>query len=125
MIDPVNHAPLSPQPEIPAAPETVRDPYAELRSMLAMAVAAMLFLAFSMDLFVWYQFYIVRRELLELRPQMQQMAADFEKNQAPLINAMYSSLVVFGKSNPEFNGVLLRYNVIPAPPAATAPPPAR
>ena len=118
MIDPVNPSPLSPQPEIPAASEKVRDPHAELRSMLAMAVTAMLFLAFSMDLFLWYQFYIVRREVLELRPQMQQMAADFEKNQAPLINAMYSSLVVFGKSNPEFNGVLLRYNVITAPPPA-------
>ncbi len=123
MNEPMNPLPPGSEPGMPAVPASAGELYAELRFFLVIAVAAMLVLAVSIDLFLWYQFLIVRREVLGLRPQLEQMAADFEKNQIPLINSMYSNLVVFGKSNPEFNAILLRYNVLTAPPAATSPAP--
>ena len=94
--------------------ELQRD-YADLRRWLCLAVTATLVLAASVTLYLWYQFLVIRREVLHLRPQVEQMSLDFEKNQVPVIDGLYSRLTAFGKTNPDFNTILERYNVVAGP----------
>ena len=105
----------------PASMAELQRDYADLRRWLCLAVTATLVLAASVTLYLWYQFLVIRREVLHLRPQVEQMSADFEKNQAPVINGLYSSLTAFGKTNPDFNIILARYGLLSAPSSSPGP----
>lgn len=80
-----------------------------LRRSVNLALAALFLLALGVNLFLFYQWNVVRKDLALLAPQVRQMVGDFEKIELPTYQAFISNLHLFARNNPDFAPVLVKY----------------
>jgi hypothetical protein len=100
-----------------------------LRKLFLAALVALLILGISLNVFLLRQTAFVRKDLQAVRPQVQQLLVNFQKNEEPQIKSFVNALVGFSKTHPDFKPILAKYNVtteIPfAPPSLQSPAPAK
>lgn len=83
--------------------------YQSLRLLFVAALATMLLLSASLNLYLYKQSKMARQELDKTIPIVAQMTAEYQQKSVPLINEFLSRLQVFAKTNPDFYPILARH----------------
>ena len=115
-------------PELPdssAAPaaatvESLQQSVQSLQSAITVTLVALVLLSGSLNLFLFRQHVLARRQLEENVPVVEKMVAEYQAKTLPLINYLVTNLQTFTKSNPDFAPILVKY-VGPGNVQATAP----
>lgn len=92
-----------------------------LRKLFLAALAAMLIMGISLNVFLLRQTAFVRRDLQTARPQVAQLTANFEKSEEPQIRSFVNALVEFSRSHPDFKPILAKYKIATDLPPAKMP----
>ena len=104
-------------------PENVETQCENLRKLFLATLVALLILSFSINVFLIRQATYIRKDLKAMRPQVQQIVANYQKNEDPQIKNFVNALVGFGRTHPDFNSILAKYKIVPQTPALSAPAP--
>ena len=112
--------PLSPLPA--ASEEALTEQFQSLRMLLAAMLAAMLCFGGALMLYLYRQVSNLNRQVTENT----RLVNEFQTNALPKINWFFVSLQTFAKTNPDFNPILAKHNLLPPPgqPVSAAPAPA-
>jgi hypothetical protein len=115
-----------------ASEQTMRTPSLEslqqqvqsLRGLLIGALMALFLLSVALNLFLYRQDNLVRKELAAVRTASRNLVADYETNKQPLIQMFVSKLQEYARAHSDFNPVLQKYNILPqGPPTQSGQPP--
>lgn len=110
--------PQNPLAPLPNATETdLPDQLRSLRMLLAALLAAMLCFGGALMLYLYRQVSMLNRQVTENT----RLVNEFQTNTLPKINWFFNSLQTFARTNPDFNSVLAKYNLLPGPASAPAP----
>ncbi len=99
--------------------QTLNAEYQALRKIFLLVLASMLLLAGALDIYLFAQLRVVRKDLDSLNNAV----AEYEQKEAPIVNGFVSNLVVFSKSHPDFNPIVQKYNLTLPPPKTVPQPP--
>lgn len=80
-----------------------------LRLLFVAALATLLILSASLNLYLYKQSKLARQELDKTQPVVAQMAAEYNQKSIPLINDFLARLQAFAKTNPDFYPILARH----------------
>lgn len=94
-----------------SSPENLQQQVESLRSLLIGALMALFLLSVAVNLFLYRQDSLVRKELAAVRAGSRNLLADFEANKQPLIQRFISKLQEYAKAHPDFQPVLRKYNI--------------
>jgi len=83
--------------------------YQSLRLLFMAALATMLLLSASLNLYLYKQSRMARQELEKTIPLVAQMTAEYQEKSVPLINDFLARLQSFAKTNPDFYPILARH----------------
>ena len=89
--------------------------------MMPALLAAVLCLGGAWFLYLYRQVANLNRQVTESA----RIVSEFQTNSLPKINWFFENLQAFAKTNPDFNPILAKYNLLPPPGAPTASPGAR
>ncbi|MBI4324747.1 MAG: hypothetical protein HY674_05730 [Chloroflexi bacterium] len=117
MTSPEN--PMEPPHDSTVTVENLEQAYQSLLVRFSLVLILLLILSGSMCVFLLRQVTLVRRQVKELS----QFVADYEKTSLPLMTEFRDKLQAYGKTDRNFNAVLLRYFGTNNPPATTSAPP--
>ncbi len=96
-----------------------------LRSLFLYSLFALIGLTLTLDLFfLRKQMVFAYTQLMDQRPKVSKMVADYKKGTEPLVRNFTSSLQGFAASRPDFQPILDKYRLILGPymaPSASAP----
>lgn len=93
-------------------PETgLQAQFEGLRKLFIATLVAMLVLGISLNIFLLRQTAIVRKDLQNIRPQVDQLVANFQKNEEPEMKRFVNALIEFSKTHPEFKPILSKYKI--------------
>lgn len=85
----------------------------DLRTLLNATFVVLLVLSVAVNLFLAKQMRMIRAKVVEARPVIQRMQAEFQRKE-PNMQKFVSALQSFSVTNPEFQPILARYRqVIP------------
>lgn len=85
----------------------------DLRTLLNATFVVILVLSVALNLFLAKQMRMIRAKVVEARPVIQRMQAEFQRKE-PNMQKFVSALQSFATTNPEFQPILARYRqVIP------------
>jgi len=90
-----------------------------LRAQFAALLAAVLCLGGALFLYLYRQVANVNRQITE----SSRLVSEFQTNALPKINWFFVNLQTFAKTNPDFNPILGKYNLLPPPGAPGSPAP--
>ncbi len=88
-----------------------------LHTVTRALLVAMLWLSASFGLYLYHQVRQMQRQVAESK----RLLADYQTNALPRINWFMSSLQTFSKTNPDFNPVLAKYNLLPPVSSSVSP----
>ena len=104
-----------------------RAEYEALRNLVVSVLVLVIVLSGSLNIYLLRQAKYASSDLKVARPQVGQMVAEYQRGIEPTVRNMVSKLGEYGKTHPDFQPILNRYNIkpIPAPvaPASTGTPP--
>ncbi|MEO6181924.1 MAG: hypothetical protein ABIP71_02220 [Verrucomicrobiota bacterium] len=124
MNDPEN---FDSPPNLPAEAKKSGAPeqYETLRKLFIATLIALLILSGALNIFFLRQMIFVRKDLDVVRPQVNQLVANYRATEDPQIKNFLSSLVGFGRTHPDFIPILVKYKIVPdTAPRTAAPAPA-
>jgi hypothetical protein len=112
--------PASPPPN----PNELRAQFESLRQLVVSLLVLLLVVSGTLNLYFWRQFRATKGAVEAQRPQIKQLAAEFNQSQGPFITNFVAKLVEFEKKNPDLAPILARYGIraTGAPPATVASP---
>lgn len=91
-----------------------------MRKLFTAALAALLIMGISLNVFLLRQTAFVRRDLQNARPKVTQLTVNFEKGEEPQITKFVNALIVFSRSHPDFKPILAKYKIATDAPSAPA-----
>jgi hypothetical protein len=105
----------------PAAPD-FQQQYLSLRRLCAWLLISNLLIGGALGLYLLRQVFVVNRQVAEFK----RFVDDYKVNALPHVSSLVSNLQAFAKTNPDFNPILAKYNLLPnnTPAARQAIPPA-
>jgi len=115
---------------VPGAVEDLQRRYESLQNLFHAALVALIILSLGVSLFILKQMRLLRAQLVEQRPAVSRLIADYQKNSEPLIRKFTSEMDRFAVSNRDFQPILEKYrpvlrdyltSPVPQLPSATAP----
>ena len=127
---PSEAAPQSHAASAPAAIEDLQRQYENLQNLFHAALVALIILSLGISLFILKQMRTLRAQLIEQRPAVSRLMADYQKTSEPLIRKFTSAIDRFAVTNRDFQPILEKYRPVlrdylttsvPQPPATTAP----
>jgi len=111
---------LSAQPEL----EEVKAECESLRHALVSVLILVLVISGTLNLFFLRQYRNAKAQLKIDGPRVQQLVAEYNRNEGPALTDLVKKLTDFGKTHPDIEPLLARYGIKPASPtnaAAAAP----
>jgi hypothetical protein len=116
-------------PDFGPDPKGLNEQLEDLRRLFQNALVAILIVSGSLAIFLVRQATLVRRDLKNVGPQVNQMVANYRANDEPEVNRFVNSLVAFARTNPDLYPILAKYKIdaktsVPASPPAAATNPA-
>ena len=101
--------------------------FRSLHQLFLVTLGVLIVFSGSVNIFLLRQVSYTRKDLENLRPQVGQLVAEYQKTAEPLIKSMVSSFQSFARANPDFNAILGKYNLantsaVTLPAQATNPP---
>jgi hypothetical protein len=91
-----------------------------LRRLFIAGLVAMLIIGGSLNIFFLRQVVFMRKDLAAVRPQIQQVLANYQKTEDPQIKNFVNSLIAYGRLHPDFNPILTKYKLTTAAPVPTS-----
>lgn len=122
--------PSRPASPTPATVEELQRQCESLQNLFHLALVALIVFSLGVSLFVLKQMRLLRAQLVEQRPVVSRLMADYQKTSEPLIRKFTSAIDGFAVSNRDFQPILEKYRPVlkdyltaslPPSPAATAP----
>lgn len=93
-----------------ASREPLQQQLESLRALFVAALMALLLLSMSVDIYLFRQFWMVRKDLAVTATFLE----DYRKNKEPLLNTFVTRLQDFARSHPDLTPVLERYGIRPS-----------
>lgn len=131
MNEPESFSPGEPsaREQIPLATSVVADPelkalrqdFADLRSLVVMSLVVLVLLSMVGNLYLFREMMTTRKDLAAAEARVKPAADQYNRDEAPVIQAFVNNLIVFARSNPDFQKVLQKYNIVQGQPATSAP----
>jgi hypothetical protein len=110
--------------------DELREQHAGLRRQMVNMLILVIILSGALNMFLLRQYTYARKDLANVRPQAQQVINAYKKD-APIMGEFVRRLAEYGKTHPDFEPIVTKYNLHPqqaqAPagaPSAAAPAPA-
>ena len=98
----------NPTPSIPPATvESLERQLQALRKLFVVVLAILLVISGSLMIFLWGQKRILNTQLREAR----KFVEDYEKVTVPFIGNFISNLQAYGRTHPDFNPIMDKYNL--------------
>ena len=94
----------------------------QLRHFGVSVLVLVIIISGTFNIYLLRQWQSSRKDLAAIRPQAEQMIADYQRTSSPMINDFVKKLADYGRSHPDFAPVLAKYGIRPAGPANTPPP---
>ena len=91
----------------PATVELLERQLQALRKLFVVALAILLVISGSLMIFLWGQKRILNSQLSEAR----KFVEDYEKVTAPFLSSFISNLQAYGRTHPDFNPIMDKYNL--------------
>lgn len=108
----------------PRDSNTLRSPDLEdWRRIFLIALVAALIMGLSLNFFLIKQMGFLRKDLETVRPQLEQVLANYQKIEDPQIKGFINALVAYGRTHPDFNPILAKYKIAPDTHSGLAPMP--
>lgn len=101
--------------------KSLRQEFADLRSLVVISLAVLVLLSMIGNLYLLRQMMTTRKDLAAVEARVKPAAEQYFRDEAPVIQAFVNNLVVFARSNPDFQKVLQKYNIVQGQPTAPAP----
>lgn len=99
--------------------------YETLRKLFVATLVALIILSGALNIFFLRQLIFIRKDLEAVRPQINQLLANYQATEDPQIKSFLSSLVGYGRAHPDFIPILVKYKIVPdTAPRMAAPAPA-
>jgi hypothetical protein len=114
-----NSAPVAPSPA-----SDLQDQVASLRTTVTFLLTCSIIVAAAFTFFMYRQARLTRAELDILRPQAEQIDAQYQKLVGPEMEAFGRKLAEYGMSHPDFAPIMTKYGLGKSA-APTGAPPAR
>jgi hypothetical protein len=99
----------------------LREEYESLRHLVVSALVLCIIVAGALDLFLLRQAKYASADAAKIRPQIQQMEAEYQKVRGPAIDEFLRKLVQYGQTHPDFAPILAKYNIKAAGATGAAP----
>ena len=99
--------------------EKVAQNFENLKSLVTAVLVILLVLTGGVNLYLFKQASMARKQVEEHRPKVQALVEDYQKNNAPLMGAFLHQLYGFAQTNPDFVPILKKYPLQAPPPAQT------
>lgn len=101
--------------------KALRQDFADLRSLVVMSLVVLVLLSMVGNLYLFREMMTTRKDLVAAEARVKPAADQYNRDEAPVIQAFVNNLVVFARSNPDFQKVLQKYNIVQGQPATSAP----
>lgn len=101
----------------PATLQVLQQQVSNLQALFIAALMALVLLSVGVNIYLYYQMRIVRKELVSVRRIVQ----DYETSNKQLVNKFVSSLIVYAQSHTNFNPILQKFGLPLAPPPQPSP----
>ena len=92
--------------------KTLRQDFADLRSMMVTALAVLVLLSMIGNLYLFREMMTTRKDLAAAEARIKPAADQYNREEAPVIQAFVNNLVFFARSNPDFQKILQKYNIV-------------
>jgi len=99
----------------------LREEYESLRHLVVSALVLCIIIAGALNLFLLRQVKYASADVAKIRPQIQQMEAEYQKVRGPAVDEFLRKLVQYGQTHPDFAPILTKYNIKPASATGAAP----
>jgi hypothetical protein len=116
-MDDLLNKPVS-QPIPPEPDPDIREQLESLRHLAIWIMVFVLIVAGAFDLYLLRQVNYTSSELKAIRPLIE----DFQKNRQPMMENFLRQLNQYGQTHPDFNPILLKYNLKQQPPQSSVTP---
>jgi hypothetical protein len=101
-------------PTNPAELSELRAQCASLRQMLGGLLVLVIVISGTLNIYLWRQYRMTRAELIAMRPQVNQLAADYQRVTVPAITEFLKKLNDYERTHSDFTHIMLKYNLKPA-----------
>ena len=112
-------------PPIPPDVEELQNQVDSLQHLVVSILILMVVVSGTLSVFLLRQWRMSSKDLAATRPGASQFINDYNKERAPRIDAFLEKLREFGKTNPSFAPIMVRYglsfNALPARPTLNPP----
>lgn len=98
--------------------KTLRQDFADLRTLVVMSLGVLVLLSMVGNLYLFRQMMMTRKDLAATEARVKPAADQYNRDEAPVIQSFVNNLVVFARSNPDFQKVLQKYNMVQGQPTA-------
>ena len=101
----------------------------QLRQLIASMLILVIVISGTLGIYLLRQWQSSRKDLAAIRPQAQQMIAEYQKIRGPVMSDFVKKLTDYGRSHPDYTPILNKYGIKPAgqyntPPTQPGSPPA-
>ena len=86
----------------------------QLRLLLTALLAGLIVLCLGVGFFFWRQTSLLRLDLQQKRPAVNDMVRKYQDETQPLINSFLTQLTAFARTNADFRPILDKYHIRPA-----------
>jgi hypothetical protein len=101
--------------------DQLRAQYNSLHGLVVSTVVLLIVFSMSFNLYLLRQLKFTRAELGAIRPQAQQIIADYQAGSGRAMDEFVKKIAEYGQAHPDFAPILVKYGIKPTPPAAAAP----
>jgi hypothetical protein len=100
----------------PVQPEAgdLREQLDQLRHVIVSVLILVIVVSGTLNIYLLRQWRTVSKDLGAIRPQAEQMFAEYQKVSGPMMNDFVKKLAEYGRSHPDFAPVLAKYGVRPS-----------
>ena len=105
----------------------LREQLDSLHHLVLSILVLVVVLSGTLSIFLLRQWKMASKDLANFRPAAMQIIADYTKERAPRMDSFIDKIKEYGRTHPDFNPILLKYNLISntSVPGAPSPVPAK
>jgi hypothetical protein len=92
-----------------------------LRQLVLSILVLVVVISGTLNIYLLRQWRTTTRDLAGLRPQAEQMMAEYQKRSGPLMNDFIKKITEYGRTNPDFAPILAKYGLKPNAPTGSLP----
>ena len=88
--------------------------FSALRHMVTSILILVIVISGTFNIYLLRQYRSVSRELAQMRPQAEQILAEYQQKSGPLMDDFVNKITEYGRTHADFAPIMAKYNLKPA-----------